>query len=233
MKKSALGFLLLLAVTSYGQGIIFEEQVYQDSVAPNTGQNGKNFYHTFIKYGFILGSNESTARDLKYGRSGQFSFGFRYKKKLGRTSDVLGSFSYTNTYFHFIQDSLKTFPSTQLYHSERLVYNDLSLDVAYRLNFGKRGNIIKTYLDFGGYVNLSTGIHYSHTQKNAIPGAEYTETRNYNLKYTNFYSSGALIRFGYKKFNVYTLYRFTKLFKNSYQLPELSPLVVGLELGLF
>lgn len=215
------------------QDIIFEEKVYQDSVAPRTGQNGKNFYHAFIKYGFVLGTNEAQARALKYGNSGQFSFGFRYKRKIGRTTDFLASFAYTNTYFYFQQDTSKSFPSKAVHESEKLSYNDLGLELAYRINMGKRGNIIKNYIDFAAYGNISTGINHSYTEKNIVPGAQYTEIRNYNLNYTNIFSYGAVVRVGYKKYNIYALYRLSQLFKNSYALPELSPLVVGLELGLF
>lgn len=234
MKKIAYILLLLCASEiAYTQELLINEDVIVDSTDRKYGQNGTLFYYSFIKYGFVVGANDQDKNSLLYGKSGLFSFGGRLKRKMSAHSDILLSVAYQNTFFHFKQDTLKSFPSIGIHEKEKMNIHDLLLELNYRLNFGKRGNVIRNYIDIGIFGAFTTSATHTYLEKNAQANAKYTEIKNYKLSYIYPLNYGLIARVGHKNISVYGSYRWNSYFKDAYAIPELSKYSIGIELGLY
>lgn len=225
-------FLLFtfLCIPIYSQDVLLEEEVLIDSSDLRFGPNGTYFYHSLIKFGFILGD---TKHAIKYGKSSSISVGGRFKRKLNTWADVHLSIQYVNQAFHFNQDSLKLFPSLGVHEKEKLAYHQIQAELALRLNSAKRGNIIKTFLDIGFFGSYATQVNHLTLDKNLVSNAGFTETRNYDLSYVEPFSYGPLLRLGYKHFSIYGSYQMNSFFKKSYPISDLPKFALGIEWALF
>lgn len=233
MRMVCLLLLLCSSASICAQELDFGQDVVIDSTDPSYHQNKKYFFYSFIKYGFVVGSNDLDKNTLLYGKSGQFSFGGRLKRKISAHSNVMLSIAYQNSFFYFKQDTLKSFPSLGIHEKEKMNMHDLLLELNYRLNVGKQGNVIRNYIDIGIFGAFTTSATHTYLEKNAQANAEFTEVKNYNLAYIYPINYGLIARVGHKNISVYGSYRWNSYFKNAYAIPELSKYTIGLELGLY
>ncbi len=230
---SAILFFLIFVVKS--RDIIFQEEVnIPDSSDYNFGLNGKNYVHFLLQYGVLFGSTSNNdLSSLHKFSSSTFGLGLRYKRKLTNYIDLTGDFLYVNNTFRFKQDTIKTFPSIGVHNKEFLLFNNLLLNSALRINFNKRGNIIRNYMDVGVLGEFSFSVVHEYIDKNVHPLAGKTMVRNYRLKYINPWQYSAFLRVGFKKISVFAQYRVSNIMKSSYLFPELPRYKAGIELGLF
>lgn len=242
--KPTISFLFTAAFVSFAlcakaQTVLLEEDVNKDTLSPASGPNMKNYTHSYFRYGFVLGKSTPGA-EIKTGNSNEVSFGVRYKRRLANFYALGADFFYNNINYHLKQDSAKIFPTPALHKKEKLAYNNFGLELYNRINFGKRGNIIGNYFDFGGYGEWGFIIKHFYRDELAVAqaGASVREVTNRRLLYTNELNYGAVARIGFNRYSVYGKYRLSDIVKESYLnetgffYPELPRFIVGVEIGL-
>jgi hypothetical protein len=230
-----IGLALISIEICHAQTPVLEESVWEDTIPKTVGPNYSNFWHTYIKYGLILGPAENESSNIRYGRSYDLNLGLRYKKKINSFYSLGFSFEYNQQNYSLEQDSGKLTPDSILHKTERLQFNYFNLVLYNRFNYGKRGNIIGRYVDIGVYGGLGFGIiHHTRDEFNpSFVGAEIVDITRRKLDYVNRLNYGVLARIGFNKWAIYGKYRLSDLFNDKRNLAEMPPLVVGLELGLF
>jgi hypothetical protein len=108
--------------------------------------------------------------------------------------------------------------------------NSMSPSVYARINFGRRGNSIGTYLDLGAYGSFNVKrAHYTYDEIND----EIVKTTTSRLKYMEKYAYGLLARIGTNNVALTAKYRLSKPFTEKSGFAELTKLSVGLEIGVF
>lgn len=231
----ALSALVLLhSVPSLAQEILLEETVKNDTTPDKYGPNMRHFFHSWIGFGLLLGENKMGS-EIEMGKSTSFSFGFRYKRKLGNFYAIGADLNYTLSSYRIKQDSAKILPNITLHNKEHLNLYTFDLNLYNRLNFQKRGNQIGKYLDLGAYGNVAFIKTHITYDKGLVPDAGRTMVTNSNLKYTNLLNYGVSARLGINKLALYANYRLSDLFKATAlnaKFPELPRITTGIQLSL-
>ncbi len=239
MKILKLLFLLsIFNLTIYvkAQTPVIEETVPHNIEESKKGPNQKSFLHGFIGYGLILGGGEGAGGTINYGRSGGWHFGIRKKRKFSNFYSVGYDFFYSINTFSLKQDSSKVFPNASLHTREHFRTNELGLSLFNRFNFGKRGNRIGNFLDFGVYGTWVIGASHTFYDKfviaNSANASNITVT-NRGLIYVSNFNYGAQMRIGFNRFIFFGNYRISQLFNGKIAAyPELPRLITGIQIGL-
>jgi len=211
-----------------------------DIEKPKHGENMANFDHWYVDYGFFAMPSDGEGADLRYLFSHTFSFGYRYKRKLNNYFAVGTSASYMLIIYDLEQKVGKKIPDEVLHKKEKFNMNTVYGDIYFRINFGKRGNIIGKYIDFGAYGDWAFNVKNLIVDKveNTGNANSYNEVKTVrrNLNYYNPISYGTIVRIGINRYSVFGMYRisdfFSTDFKTSISKTELSRLSVGLQIGL-
>jgi hypothetical protein len=228
---------LLLSTSLWGQKILMDKDVskaYKNIEGPNT----KSFKQLVIGTGLIVGDTP----ELKINnlRSGYFYAGFRQKFKVLSFYSAGYEIGYNALHFNIKQTEDKMIPNSILHDKEKLRFHDCHLLLFNRLNFGKRGNVIGRFIDFGGYVDyIFSSSHYTKdkTEESALsPGADVyadvTVVKHSKLDYVQPFGYGVLARAGINWFAVKVTYRLSEFFREKYDWPELPRLYLGIELTI-
>ncbi len=232
---SALIGLMLWATIGWSQTILMEEDVNEDTLVANWGPNRANHMYGITGVGFVASETEGAGGDIKYGNSSQFIFGYVYKRKLAEWYSVGLGMGVTRTWYRLEQDSSKILPDTLLHDKERLVLDNFYGEVYNRLSFGKRGDYMGTYLDFGLYGSYKMGAKHTFRDEHHPPlpsGATTTKVTNKGMDYLNTLNHGIMVRFGGEFFALYGRYRLSDVFNNKgAHYPELPRLIIGLHIN--
>ncbi len=233
MKKIALLSLLAFTINfSNAQEILLDEQVYIDTLPVENGQNGKKFSHMLLKYGVTLGENLAGS-NINFVKSYEFGIGYQFKRKLTSFYDMGYTLLYNFNSYSLRQDSLKLLPNQTLHDKENIMTNAIQLQWFNRINIGRRGNMIKTYVDLGLYGGYNLARTHSYKNENFVTNTTSTDVINKGVKYIDNIEYGALVRIGYKRFSLYGKYRASKLIKDSFGYNDVPKFQAGLELGIF
>ena len=238
MKKLFTTLLSIIFLSTYvaGQDVLLEEDVKADTIKKTVGPNLKHFTHLYLDLGFIAGKSETEGADINYGKSYTFSVGYRYKRKISNFYAIGFDINYYLMSYNLKQENSKILPNDSLHNKEKLIFNNLGLELYNRFNFGKRGNYIGTFIDIGAYGNWAYKVkHYTKDElDNAdINNAKINEVTNTGLVYPEELNYGVKARIGINRFVLSATYRLSDLFKEKYSYyPELPRLSVGLQIGL-
>lgn len=241
MKKTGILLLFIfMIIGASAQKVLLEENVKEDITKILKGPNLKHFHHAFIDFELIAGQSEDEGADIIPFRSKTLTFGYRYKYKVLRFYSVGFSINLENMIFALKQDSLsKLVPNSTVHDKENLVFNNIGAEIYNRVNFGKRGNQVGTFLDIGVYGNWSfTAKHYTVDDLDATNSSKagLVEITNKELNYVETVHYGIRWRFGINRFMVSASYRLSNLFNEKYHDElvevELPKLTIGLQLGL-
>jgi len=226
-----------LGFFSNAQTVLLEENVEKDTITPKWGQNYKNYQHFYIDYGFLVDQPEKKGADIKYGNTHTFSIGYRYKRRLCNFYAIGFDLSYYRFTYNLKQDSNKILPNTLQHNKEKLIFNNLSLELYNRFNIGRRGNLIGKFIDIGVYGNWAYGIKHFYRDElsNANPNnhANIVEVTNKNLDYMENINYGLRARVGINRYTISANYRLSNFFKEKYNYPELPRLSIGLQIGFY
>ena len=242
MKKISVILILTLAISfTNAQDVVLEQDVLGDTIPSEKGQNLKHFSHFYIGGFFPASETEGNGANINYGKSYGIEFGYRYKRKLLSFYSVGYDVNYNLISYNIVQEAGKVFPNTNLHHKELLLINNLEANLYNRISFGKRGNFIKYFIDFGAYGDFAFSNYHLTIDKFDIPNednAKRTETKNSKLTYLNIYSYGAKVRIGYNRYILTANYRLSDMFKSDFEgtfvyYPELPRLTVGLQIGFY
>jgi hypothetical protein len=180
----------------------------------------------------VFGGTEGPGTAIRYGNSGDFLFGVRYKYRVSNFFSWGAEAYYRSLFYPIKQDSLKTFPDTLLNEKERLTFHSLSAGLFLRFNLEKkRGNRVGNFIDLGGYGEWT--FRLTHFTRNKLPDGSTVRANRTGLDYYNALNYGALARLGFNRWIFFASWRFSDLFKYSKNLPELPRLTVGVQVGFY
>jgi hypothetical protein len=234
MKKSC--FLLLVSCFCFlqlkAQEVLLHEEVTADTITPTFGPNYRNFLHSFMAYGATFGGTEGGGTAIRYGNSGNFLFGLRYKYRVSNFFSWGADAYYSGLFYAIKQDSVKAFPDTLINDKERLTFHNLSIAPYLRFNLEKkRGNRVGNFIDLGAYGEWT--FRLSQFTKNKLPDGRVVRATTTGLDYYNSFNYGAMARLGFNRWIFFASWRFSNLFKASKNLPELPRLIVGVQIGFY
>lgn len=221
--------LLLIGLTGNAQMVLLEEEGKFDTISPSSGPNRSNFSQFYISYGIPI-ADVHTGAEIYTGRSFDFDFGYRYKRKIGNVYALGFEIFYKVQDFNMKQDSGKIVPDTILHDKERLRFNNLGVGIYNRFNFGKRGDVVGNFLDIGAYGSWTYRL--AHITKDELPNGNKVRTHTRGLDYYEPLNYGLVVRLGFNRFVFYGTYRLSDLFKPKHNYPELPFISAGIQLGL-
>ena len=226
--------IVLFSLCAKGQDVLLEEDVKADTIKQTVGPNLKHFTHLYFDLGFIVGESETEGADINYGKSYTFSIGYRYKRKICNFYAIGFDISYYFMSYNLKQNIFKILPNDSIHNKEKLIFNNLGLELYNRFNFGKRGNYIGNFIDIGAYGNWAYKIkHYTKDDINVdINKAKIKQVTYTGLVYPEELNYGLRARIGINRYVLSATYRLSDLFKEIYDYPELPRLSVGLQIGL-
>lgn len=249
MKKHLI-FLLTLLIVSHvystkiiAQEVILKQNVELDTVPKKIGQNLKKYSHFYIGMGAVVGSNEGEGGDLNYGRSLDFTAGFRYKYKINNVYAIGMDAKYNWTSFNLKQNDDKILPNNLQHKREVINFNNFGFIAYNRFNFDKnRGNHIGKFLDIGAYADWTFMVRHKYTTEFDVAGnanQSVSEVTNSGLLYVERLNYGLTARLGFGKFVFYGSYRLSDQFKkklndqfDSSNYPELARFIAGIQISL-
>ncbi len=228
----SLALLLLAAGSKPGnaQTVIISEEPGTRELDTGYGMNRKHYSHSWLSVDFIAGRPDSRGGDIRYWRSRSLSYGYRYKRKYSEVFSGGLEFLISRRAFYPEQDPYKMVPDTVINDKEKLVFLQAGTGAYQRLNFGRRGDHIGSFLDLGIYGGWN--FHVRHITDNSLEGGERVRVRRTRLDYPVKFEYGLLARLGSGNVVLRGTYRLSDLFKADSGLPELPRLTLGLEIGM-
>lgn len=226
------GALASLAVPARAQQVLVQANVADDTVKTVLGPNRRYYGHILLGYALAVGAGEPGAA-LRYGLvSGELRGGGRLKRRLSQALALNLEAGYAYLRYDLAQNAQKTLPSSVLHRSETLELHQLYSEMSLRLNAGRRGNSVGSYLDLlvGGSWLAATA---HGTDDEPGPGIGSVHTTEHGLPYLRPWLGVAGARLGFDRYALSARYQFTGLFLPTAGLPELPRWRVGFEIGLF
>ena len=215
------------------QQVLVQANVADDTVKTKFGPNRRWFGHGYVALGLVAGPAETGAK-LRYGLfSAEARLGGRLKLRLSPTVALCGDLAYAYLRYELAQEAGKLVPAPALHQRESLALHQLATELALRLNYGRRGNVVGSYLDLLAGGSWAAGTRHI-TEDVPAPGIGAAETTESGLPYLRRFGGSAGVRLGFDRYALVARYRLSPAFASSYAAwPELPRWVVGLEVGLF
>jgi hypothetical protein len=239
---SLLIFLVIFTlISSSAQSVLIEENVKKyDLDKPTYGPNLRHFTHFYIGYGFIVDKPRGNGIQIQHDWSHTLIVGYRYKLKIFNFLAIGTDFNYYYMVYYLKQNSSKTVPNSILHDKEKLKFNNLGAEAWLRINFGRRGNYMGNFMDFGAFYNW--GFSAKHFYQDRVDDktnpymAKVIRVTNRDLNYVEPFNYGVRARIGFNRFVIAGTYRLSNLFTQDFrdnvadvELPRFS---IGLQFGL-
>jgi hypothetical protein len=223
-----------------GQTVLMEEKINAyDFKLPTKGPNFRHFNHLYIGFGFFIPDANAMEVKTKPASTTSFEFGWRYKLKLTNWFALGAGISYKNDIFDIKQIENKIIPDSVSHTKEKLRFNYLGSEAYIRFNFGKRGNIVGRFIDFGAYANWAFRVKHMMIDKvdeNVPHRAGSQRVILYKLDYIEKFCYGLKARIGSNRLVLTADYRMSELFTDDYKAEVgnyyLPKFAVGFEFGL-
>ncbi|MEN8119966.1 MAG: hypothetical protein ABFS35_06455 [Bacteroidota bacterium] len=241
MKHLLVVTILFIQITVFSQTVLLQEDISKlDFQMPTSGPNYKHFHQLYVNFSFIIPSEDIQGVETDLWKSVAFSVGWRYKRKLADWFAVGTALSFANAYFSIKQNENKQVPNNIQHAEEKLKLNNINTELFTRLNFGKRGNVIGKFIDFGGYIEYAFLIkHYysDNFDKNSPPYySGVKEVDQKDLSFVKKFNYGLKARLGVNRWVITASYRLSDILTDDYKndvgeyfFPRLA---VGVEIGL-
>ena len=226
------GALAVGLLPARAQQVLVQANVADDTMRATFGPNRRYFGHLYLAYAPVVGAAGPGA-GLRYGLpSGEARAGGRLKRRLSQALALNLDLAYAYLRYDLAQDGWKTVPTPVLHRRESLALHQVSSELSLRLNAGRRGNTVGTYLDVlaGGAWAAATA---HTTEDDPGPGVAAVETTERGLAYLRRYSADVGARLGTDRYGLTARYRLPAAFRPDYGWPELPRWRLGLEIGLF
>lgn len=227
--------LLLLPGAARAQQVLLRAEVADDTLTALMGPNRLYFGHFYAAGGWVAGASALGAPGRAGFSSMEGQLGGRLKRRFTQTVALVADVRYAYLRYSFDQTAAKTFPSTGLHRAERLALHQVQAEIGLRLNAGRRGNTVGSYLDllaWGGWVAATSRT----TDDNPPPGgAAAVSTTETGLPYLRRWTGGAGIRLGFDRYALMARRRLVNALRPGVAPPgaDLPPWVLGIEIGLF
>lgn len=229
----ALGLSSLGMPAARAQQVLVQANVAEDTLKSAFGPNRRYFGHGFVSSSLVAGPSERGA-GVRYGlHSLELRVGGRAKLRLSQLLAFTFDLGYSYQRYELRQTSQKVVPTFALHQAENLGLHQLYAEFGLRLNAGRRGNTVGSYLDLlagGGWV---AGTSHTTTDEPG-PGIRSVATTERGLAYLRRWTGGVGARLGFDRYALVGRYRLSPVFAGSGPAwPELPRWTVGIEVGLF
>jgi len=230
MKKILIPVLFSLTCSFIMAQTVKMEVDTDTTTSKNYGPNQRNFIHTYFSYGFIpmTGQNGALTEPLK---NFNIVIGVRYKRKWSKIFSNGIDLAYQNQIFSLKQTTGKILPDTMINEKESLLSYSFLADVFQRFNFGNRGDVVGTFLDIGAGFNFL--VTMQHETVNTLSSGIVLTKNEKNLPYNQNNYFHLLARFGYNRWILSAQYRLNPLINQNYGYPDLPPLSISFQIGLY
>ncbi len=226
---------LLLPGAARAQQVLVRADVADDTLTNLTGPNRRYFGHLYAGAGLVAGARAPGAPVRAGFSSMEGQLGGRLKRRFTQTVAVVADVRYAYLRDGFEQTAAKTFPGAGRHRAERLAWHQVQAEIGLRLNAGRRGNTVGSYLDllaWGGWVAAT-----SHTTDDdpAPGGPAAVSTTETGLPYLRRWTGGVGARLGFDRYALVARRRLAGALRPG-TAPAgacLPPWVLGLEIGLF
>lgn len=228
-----LGMLGLTMPAAQAQQVLVQANVADDTVKTTFGPNRRYFGHAYLGYGLVAGPARGGAA-LRYGfGSSELRGGGRLKVRFTQALAFTLDLGYAYRRYELAQNDQKTVPTPTLHRRESLGLHQLYSEMGLRLNVGRRGNAVGSYLGLlveGGWVAGTSHV----TQDDPAPGIGSVETTEHGLPYLRRWTGGVGTRLGFDRYALVGRYRLAPAFAMGYAAgAELPRWGLGIEIGLF
>ena len=215
------------------QQVLVQANVADDTVKTTFGPNRRWFAHGYVALGLVAGP-AATGAALRSGfGSAEARLGGRLKLRLGQSVALCGDLAYAYLRYELAQDAGKLVPAPALHQRESLALHQLTSEIALRLNYGRRGNAVGSYLDLLAGGSWAAGTRHT-TDDLPAPGFHSVATTESGLPYLRQFGGSAGARLGLDRYALVARYRLSPAFASGYAAwPELPRWVLGFEVGLF
>ncbi|OGX90406.1 hypothetical protein [Hymenobacter coccineus] len=188
---------LLLPGAAQAQQVLLRANVADDTLLNYTGPNRRYFGHLYAGAGLVAGPGAADA-PLRHGpASSELQLGGRLKRRFTQNVAVVADLRYAYLRYSFDQTAAKTFPSAGLHRSEALGLHQVQAEGGLRLNAGRRGNTVGSYLDLLAWGGWVAGTTRTAADDPAPGGAARTTTTDSGLPYLRRWTGGAGARMGF------------------------------------
>lgn len=225
--------LLGWAGVAQAQQVLVHANVADDTVKTSFGPNRRYFGHVYVGYGLLAGA-ASPGAGLRYGLySSELRAGGRIKYRLSQALALNLDLGYGYLRYELAQNGQKRIPTPVLHQRESLGLHQIYSEASVRLNVGRRGNAVGSYLDLLAGGSWVAATNHA-TEDDPAPGVSSVETTEYGLHYLRRWTGGVGARLGFDRYALTARYRRSATFTADYSAwPELPRWVLGLEIGLF
>ena len=225
-------FRILILIIGFSQAtqaqeILMHENVYQDSVKGNWGPNLSHWMHFYGAFGFVTPINQNVESEIYFGKATNWELGLRYKKRITNWLAIGGNVSYDFFNYRLEQNQDKTLPDTLFYDKQKIVLHNLNLAPFIRFNFGRRGNKIGNYIDFGFFYNAV--LSNAEKQKGTPSGLDKVKVKNLQFIANDYY--GFYTNIGFGRWVIFGKYNYSAIIIKDHSFADLPPLTIGLQIG--
>ncbi len=162
--------------------------------------------------------------------SAHFELGARYKLRIARHFSIGLNGAYTVYSYKLRQNDNKSLPDTLSHKAERFLFSNFGIGFYNRVNLGRTGNHIGTFIDVGLYADWIARV--THFTTDDFPDGTRVRSHRTGMKYTRDLQYGLMGNFGITRYIFTIKYRLSDLFTPSSVLPELPRWTFGLQIGL-
>lgn len=228
---------MVFSANLMAQRVLVNEEPDTSSDIPMYGKNRSVYTHVLVKLGGFVPLEDDGLFLQPWNSS--VSVEFRTKAKICRWNALVLDIGYRCDRFVIEEDTAQVIPFLGLDHKrERISCHNVTFSLCDRINFGRRGNILGIYLDYGFYgdyifrsSHLTVDEYYD---SNSISGRHVKmKARSTRLAYINQLNYGLTARFGWEWGSVFGMYRMTDLILDPSPFdpwPDMPKLVVGVEM---
>ena len=223
--------MVLCGMLSSGlaQRVLLSHTVTGDSLRSKWWQNLRHYIHPYLGAGFLTGVPQQGARILPLV-SASFELGARYKLRIARHYSLGLNAVYTVNSFKLRQSASKRLPDSLLHRSERFLFSNFGLGFFNRINLGRTGNHIGTFIDLGIYGDWIAKV--THVTSDDETDGTRVHSHRTGMCYTRDLQYGLFGNIGFTRYVFTVKYRLSDLFTPSSALPELPRWTIGMQLGL-
>lgn len=243
MRRSVFKILLVLCIVLpaavSAQRRLVEEMPDTSGEIPLYGKNRAIYLHQVVKLGAFMPVYDEGMFLNPFCTA--MSYEFRTKAKICSWNALVLDIGYRCDRFSIDPDTSHIIPFYKANHKRaRVSCHNLTFSLCDRINFGRRGNILGIYLDYGFYGDYvfrsSHLIVDEYYDSNAIgPRHVVNKSRMTKLAYINQLNYGLTARFGWEWGSFYGMYRMTDLILDPDAFtswPDMPKLAVGIEFYL-
>jgi hypothetical protein len=229
-------YALLLVVLSFllksqqtlAQEVMLEKSPYDYNDPNPFGKNRPFFLHYYIAWGSFIQTDAAMEYSTKTLRSFDFEYGIRLKFKVTNWLSLGSTLNYSVQKYNFATPTFNLSYQNNLFNTDKLVSQSFGIAPYLRLNFGKHGNEIGKYIDFGYFVLFGT----NRLKDFSGPDDEQVKTVIINPEIIATQKTGVYVNIGYQRLSIFAKYRLDSMMKITgiMDAPKLS---IGMQIGIF